>query len=309
MVRLGKTELFVSEIGLGADHFGTAVSEQEATRILDAYLAAGGNFIDTANIYGKWVAGAGNASERFLGKWRKTHPEAIIATKGGHYTFDAPDRMRLSRQEIEVDLDESLLTLGVDTIDLYYLHRDDTEREIGEILDTMEDFVKAGKIRYYGASNYTAKRLFEADAYAEKKGIVGFSAVSNRYSALCENPLPFGDPTLVSVGREELLFHCHSGLPLVPYQATARGYFTKLVEGRLSDGLIKQYQNEKNEALYRELCAFCEENACSLQTATLVRTATAPFQIVPLTSVRAAEQVRDIEDAMRLLSEFIGDTV
>lgn len=302
MVQLGKTALAVSEIGLGADHFATAISERDAEAILDAYLAAGGNFIDTANIYGKWVAGAGNASERFLGKWLKGRKGVVVATKGGHYTFDQPERMRLSRAEIEADLDESLLTLGLDTIDLYYLHRDDPTRKIDEILDTMEHFVKKGKIRYYAASNYTASRLLQADAYAKAHGITGFSAVSNRFSALKENFVA-SDPTLVVAREDELSFHQKSGIPLVPYQSTARGYMQKCLEGRLTDRLLRQYHNADNEALYCELLRFSAENACSLQTATLVKTAKQSFQVIPLTSVRAPAQMKDIEDAITLLSQ------
>ncbi len=304
MVLLGKTELLVSRIGLGADHFGTAIDEKTAERILDAYLDMGGNFIDTANIYGKWVKGAGNASEKFLGRYlRSRKPSCIVATKGGHYTFDAPHRMRLSKAEIEKDLDESLMTLGLDTIDFYWLHRDDPDREIIEIIETMNGFVKAGKIRYFGASNYSASRLFEANAYAEAHGLLPFSAVSNRYSALLENPLSEGDKTLVVTKEEELAFHKTTKTPLVPYQATARGYFTKLLENRADEGLIRRYKNPENEALYRELLHFSREHGCSMQTATLVKTASLPFQVIPLTSVKRPEQLEDVRAAMLMLEK------
>lgn len=304
MVQLGKTALMVSRIGLGADHFGTAIDDDTATRILDAYLDVGGNLIDTANIYGKWVEGAGNASERFLGKWLKARkPDVIIATKGGHYTFDAPQRMRLSKEEIEKDLDESLMTLSLDCLDFYWLHRDDPKRKIGEIIDTMEGFVRAGKIRYYGASNFTASRLREAEEYAMAHGFSGFSAVSNRYSALTENALTLGDPTLVVTREDELIYHEESKLPLIPYQATARGYFCKKAENRLSEGLKAQYQNPYNDALYEKARLFAMEKECSLQTATLVMTAQAPFQVIPLTSVKFPEQTIDIARAMALLGQ------
>ncbi|MBQ7365174.1 MAG: aldo/keto reductase [Clostridia bacterium] len=302
MVTLGKTSLSVSEIGLGADHFGTAVSDADAAYFLDAFVDAGGNLIDTANIYGKWVPGAGNASERFLGKWlKKTKKSVIIATKGAHYHLHTPQKMRLSYDEIVSDLDESLLTLGLDHIDLYWLHRDDPTREIGEIIETMEDLVARGKIRYYGASNYTAERLFEAERYARAKSLIGFSAVSNRFSPIRENPLPQGDATLVVSREKELRFHRETGCPMIPYQATARGYFSKLQEGSVSASLAAQYDNPENRLLYERLLAFSQDNACSMQTAVLYAGATQDIQTIPLTSVRKREHMRDITDALALL--------
>ena len=303
-VRLGKTALTVSEIGFGADHFGTAISDSDASYFLDAFVDMGGNLIDTANVYGKWVKGAGNASERFLGQWlKRTKKEVIIATKGGHYDLSTPSVMRLHKNEIERDLDESLLSLGLDTVDLYWLHRDDTAMPIGEILDTMEGFVKAGKIRYYGASNYTAKRLWEADAYAKAHGITGFSAVSNRYSALKENETVGGDPTLVTVRDGELAFHQKTLCPLIPYQASGRGYFTKLKEGRASPSLAALYGNAHNHALYETLSAFSEAEGVSLQAAMLLATATADFPVIPLTTLNRREHLKDLADAMKLLQE------
>ncbi len=302
MIKLGKTDLVLSPIGLGADHMGTAIDERESFAILDRYLAVGGNFIDTANVYGKWVPGAGNASEQLLGRYLKQrHPEVVIATKGGHYTLGQPIVMRLSKEAIAEDLEESRKALGLETIDLYYLHRDDPERTIGEILETLEDLVKEGKIRYYAASNFTAERLWEAERYAAAHRLQGFSAVSNRYSPLLDDGKE-GDDTLVSVKEEDLAFHRESRLPLIPYQATARGYFQKCLENRAPAWLTARYDNEENRALYKALSVYAEEKHCSLQTATLVRAATADFQILPLTSVRSKDKIDDIADAIRLLS-------
>ena len=288
---LGKTDLLVSEVGLGADCFGTVIEEKEAFRILDAYVEIGGNWIDTAAVYGRWKKGAENASERLLGKWKAQRKNSvIIATKGGHY-------------EVLSDLSDSLLALRAEALDFYFLHRDDPSRPAAEIVDMMEDFVKRGYIRYYGASNFSADRLREAEAYAKSKGVQGFSAVSNQYSALKvnEGQNTNSDPTLVITGEAELSYHKESQMPLLPYQSTARGYFSKRQKGEIPDALRRAYDNPQNDALYETLLAESKAKGISMQAATLIATATAPFPVFPLTGVKRAEDLRDVEQAMRYL--------
>lgn len=302
MNRLGKTDLRISPVALGSAAFGAAIGEADAFSILDAYVAAGGNLIDTARIY------AGGESEAVLGRWlkRARSQNVIVATKGAHYALGTPTVMRLSREEIESDLDTSLRVMGVDHVDFYWLHRDDPVREIGEILETMEALVRAGKIRYYGASNYRADRLQAADAYAAAHGLCGFSAVSNQYSVarlnVASNTNP--DPTIIAVDEAALAYHTASGKPLIPFQATARGYFAKLAAGReISPALRAAYENEENRAIFASLTAFCEAHRCSMQTATLVATTKTPFQTVPITAVSTVDQMADVAAALRLLSE------
>lgn len=302
MKLLGKTDLSVSAVGLGADNFGAALDEAASFSILDAYVACGGNLIDSARVY------CDGQSEVVLGKWlRRARPKnVIVATKGAHYDLSTPTVMRLSRAEIESDLDTSLRTLGLDCLDFYWLHRDDLAREIGEILETMEELVRAGKIRYYGASNYRTDRLQAAEAYARKHGLTGFSAVSNQYSVARLDPRANTnpDPTIVATDDEALAYHRASGMPLIPYQSTARGYFAKLAAGAdIHPALRAAYGNEENAKIYEELLAFCREHGCNMQTATLVATARAPFQIIPLTGVRSLAQLADVADAIRLLDE------
>ena len=297
-----ENRLEVSRISIGADHFGTAIDRDTAFYILDAYTDMGGNFVDTANIYGKWVDGAGNASEKCLGEWLKSRKkDIVIATKGAHYNFDAPHIMRLSKAEIGADLDESLMALNKECVDLYWLHRDDTSREIGEILEALEDFKRDGKIFLYGASNFTAKRLFEAREYAIKHGITGFSAVSNQHSAAtlnrgCNtNP----DPTLVIHGENEERFHIETGTPLIPYQSTARGYFAKMSAGvSVSPQLIKAYDNEETRVTYKKVLELAEAKSCSVQAASLLYLMNAPYPILPITSVRNAKMLEEIRDLL-----------
>ncbi|MBQ9743603.1 MAG: aldo/keto reductase [Clostridia bacterium] len=294
--------LTVSKICIGADHFGTAVDNRLASRILDEYMDRGGSFIDTANVYGKWVQGAGNASEKFLGEWLKsTKKQVVIATKGAHYNFDSPTVMRLNEKDIRADLEESLTALKRDCIDFYWLHRDDTSKHIGEILETMEGLRGEGKILLYGASNFTAERLYEAEKYAREHNIRGFSAVSNQHSSATvnrgynTNP----DPTLVIHGAEEEKFHQSTGKPLIPYQSTARGYFAKIHGGvSIPDSLVRAYDNEATREAYKEVLALAERESCSVQTASILHLASSPYPIIPITSVKKIEHLPDLFEAM-----------
>ena len=294
--------LEVSKICIGADHFGTSVDNKTASRILDEYVERGGSFIDTANVYGKWVRGAGNASEKFLGEWLKsTKKQVVIATKGAHYNFDTPTLMRLDKKDIRADLEESLTALKRECIDFYWLHRDDISKPIGEILEAMESFRREGKILLYGASNFTGERLYEAEKYAREHNIRGFSAVSNQHSAATvnrgfnTNP----DTSLVIHGADEERFHKETGTPLIPYQSTARGYFAKTATGvSVSPELIRAYDNEETRKTYKEILALAERESCSVQAASLIYLTTAPYPVLPITSVKKIEHLPELFEAM-----------
>ncbi len=308
MVTLHGTELRVSPVCLGADTFGWRLTEEQAFEILDRFSACGGNFIDTANIYGRWQPHGLNSSEIVLGKWLRHNREKspVIATKGCHYELST-GRSRLNRACLQADLDSSLRALGVEAIALYYLHRDDLSMEIGEILELLEEFVRAGKILYYGASNFTAERLYRAEAYAKQHRLTGFSAVSNQYAYAKNNltPLEQGDPTLVVTTGGELQFHRETKTPLVPYQATARGYFAKRARGdALNESLVRAFQSPENERKYESLLEESRRTGLSVQTLSLVRLARSEaFQLIPVTSVSGLPQLKDVEDALQILSE------
>ena len=163
-IQLNNTDLNVSRICLGTAGFGDKSDPEKSFEVLDAFVRAGGNFIDTANVYCKWLEGHGNCSEQIIGKWLKDRGAAgkvIVATKGAHYSFEDPSRSRVNRKDICADLDESCRTLGTDVIDFYWLHRDDQEKLVEEIVDILEDLQKEGRIRYFGFSNYRTERLNE----------------------------------------------------------------------------------------------------------------------------------------------------
>ena len=288
------TELTVSEVCFGTAGFGSRVDRDTAFAMLDRYVECGGSFVDTANVYSRDFEAGFSASERIIGEYLKSRGKhtLTVATKGAHPNPKTMHVSRLSREEIEHDLDESLASLGLDHIDFYWLHRDDTSKPIGEIVDIMEGFVKSGKIRYYGASNYSTERILDAAAYAKSHGYAGFSSVSNRWMPAVENeghPLSTDD-TLVRFTDDDLTLFDDLGMTFIPYSATAKGWFSKAAAGIASERLDPVFENETNCDLLAKLMG----SDCSVQTALLRHIIAYPQSIIPITTASKLSQMDDI---------------
>lgn len=319
------TDLQLSSICLGTAPFGEKLNKDEAFEILDMYVRQGGNFIDTANIYCRWIPGLENCSERILGEWLKSrgaYKDVVIATKGGHYLFDIPGRIpRVNEADIRRDLEESLSTLGLDTIEFYWLHRDDETKPVEEIIDILEKLKGEGKIRYYGLSNYRTGRVKLAENYLQAKGICGPYAVSNQWSMASINPgkNTNPDPTLVEFTEEEYQWHCMTQIPSVPFSSTAMGFFEKLkvanvevkngqiISGggmeNISTSLRGAFLNEDNLKKYEVLLKLQRETGYSLQTLSLAYLISQPFQVFPVSGVSNTEQLKGVMEAGKICIE------
>ena len=309
----------IGNICLGCGNFGSTVSKTDAFAILDAFTSAGGNFVDTANVYGKWNPDSKNISEQFIGEWLRTrnaYDKLVVATKGGHYDLKIPNVSRINKREIRKDLEESLRTLGLDRIEFYWLHRDNESVQIEEIIDIMEELVREEKIRYYGASNYKLDRLKAAAAYARLKGCKGFSAVSNQWSLAVATPAPRMDTgaaedlTLFAMNAEYYQWHKNTMLPVIPYSASAHGFFNKLylqhpvvTEGKLKtpeseldlpENIKATYLNQHNLRVYEKLLNLKNKYNCSLHTLSIAYLLNQPFQTIPVSSVRNTNQLNEL---------------
>jgi aryl-alcohol dehydrogenase-like predicted oxidoreductase len=225
---LGNTGVDVSIYCLGAMYFGTRNDTASSHRLLDRFVDAGGNFIDTANIYAHWVAGfQGGESETLLGEWmaaRGNRDRVFLATKAG---FQYPGvEIGLSAQQIEDECNKSLRRLRVETIDLYYAHVDDRSTPLEETLAAFERLVKAGKVRYIGASNYLAWRLAEAQAISAAQGWPAYCCVQQRYTYLRPKPGASFAPQLAV--NDDLLDYCRNHpLTLLAYSSLLSGAYTR----------------------------------------------------------------------------------
>lgn len=318
-IQLNNTDLNVSRICLGTAGFGDKLDHEKSFKVLDTFVQAGGNFIDTANVYCKWLEGHGNCSEQIIGKWLKdrgTQGKVIVATKGAHYSFEDQGRSRVNREDIRTDLDESCRTLGTDVIDFYWLHRDDPKKPAEEIVDILEELQKEGRIRYFGFSNYRTKRLKEIQKCLEERNHPGITAVSNQWSLAGINPggNTNPDPTLVEFSREEYKWHCETKTASIPFSSTAMGFFSKLQKmgvlytekvdtfwmrnmesqiADLSESIKKSYWNETNLHTYQKLLKLQKETGHSLQSLSLAYFFHQPFQTVPVTGVSNLNQLKD----------------
>src|SRR5262247_1953544 len=186
MRRLGRTGLRVAALCLGGNTFGWTTDLNASEPVLDAYVEAGGNFIDTADVYSRWVSGhKGGESEEVLGKWmtaRGNRRAVIIATKVMGPMGPGPNDTGLSRQHIIHGVEDSLRRLQTDFIDLYQAHWDDRDTPLDETLRAFDDLIRQGKVRYVGASNYHAWRLTRALWESDRRAYARYESIQPKYN-------------------------------------------------------------------------------------------------------------------------------
>jgi len=247
----------ISKIVLGTDCFGTSVSKETSFDMLDRFVADGGNCIDTARVYAQWLPGGDGASEKLVGDWlkaRKNRNDIIICTKGGHPPLDNMAISRLSKECITSDLEDSLRALGTETVDIYLLHRDDVNRPVAEIMETLHQLVTQGKIRAIGCSNWRIDRIKEANKYSIANGITPFAISQIQWSLASSTPYAHDDPTIVCMNNTEYKGYLEQEMPVMAFSSQAKGFFAKAIR----DGL----ENINQKAFARFLS---EENLLRLE--------------------------------------------
>ncbi|MBD5780650.1 aldo/keto reductase [Pelagicoccus sp. NFK12] len=304
--KLSNTDLEVSRLCLGTANLGLKQSETEAFALLDYFVEVGGDFIDTARVYSDWIPGEKGRCERILGDWLKTRPElkdrVVIATKGAHYEWSDKSKNRVSTSFVAADIDASLRSLGVETIPLWYLHRDNLDRPVEEIVDFMQPFVESGKVRFLGVANWTVYRLSQANEYASREGLHGFVANQPGFSVGTwgmsqENK----DATLANLDRLGYEFHRESGLALVPYSSQAKGFFTKLLE---SDGAASleenPYYSERNLKIGEVIRELSNQHRCNANAIVLAYLLQQPFPVFPIIGAYSPSLVEDSVKSLQI---------
>lgn len=281
-----------SRILLGTAYFGDGISKEDAFLMMDKFREMGGTHIDTARLY------ADGRSEEVVGKWLKDRSadEMFVSTKGGYYDFDAGEKPRLTQEEVRSDLEKSLKALGLDCIDFYWLHRDDENIPASEIIDMMNGFVKDGKIKKFGASNWQAKRIDEANSYAKGKGLQGFEASQIRFNpAFC-----LGERGgLVGMDEKEFGFYKKENMPVVAYSSQAKGFFSKMAEqgeGALSEKARNRYLCDENLRRLEVMKGLAEKYDCSI--ASLICGAFSSFDVPEVFPVIGGRTLSQIEDSL-----------
>jgi aryl-alcohol dehydrogenase-like predicted oxidoreductase len=289
---LGKAGFDVAPLCFGGNVFGWTADEATSFRLLDAFVAGGGNFIDTADVYSRWVPGhVGGESEAIIGKWLKARggrDKVVIATKTGA-ELTATDK-GLAPARIEKQIEGSLQRLGTDYVDLYYSHRDDAETPMEEVLRTYDRLIKAGKVRAIGASNFTADRLKLALDTADRDGLPRYTVLQplyNLYDREFEGAL------------QDLCVA--EGVAVAPYYTLASGFLTgkyraesDLSQSARGGKIGTNYLNEKGHKVLAAMDAVAGRLNVKLSQVAFAWLAAKPSVVAPIASATKPAQLQEL---------------
>ena len=290
-----------SVITMGTGGYGFSKSQMETNEYLDAYAKMGGNFLDTARIYGDIANGVCGISERAVGNWiaaRHNRDDLVIGTKGGHPRVESMNVGRLDRDSLTRDMHESLNDLMIDQVDIYWLHRDDVTRPVGDILETLNTFIADGYTRAIGVSNWAPARIREANEYAKQHGMTGFYANQPQFSLARQDLVE--DPTLYQMDAEMYAFHVETGMPCVSFSSQAKGFFIKYHEGgadSMPDKAKRRFMTPDNMAIYDKLVKLSAETGYSVGALSLAYLTCNKFDIYPIVGVSSMKQVMALAEA------------
>ncbi|MEU0529282.1 aldo/keto reductase [Amycolatopsis tolypomycina] len=283
MSKLGNTDLDVYGLNLGCNVFGWTADEPQSFAVLDAYTAAGGNFLDTADLYG-----GGGGSETIIGNWlaaRGRRDDVVVATKVGMWE----GRPGLSAKNIQAAAEDSVRRLQTDHIDLYYAHVDDPDTPLEETLEAFDALVRAGKVRYLGASNYTAERLAAALSISDSNGFARYAVLQPHYNLVERD---YEQDLAPLVERE--------GLATLPYFSLAKGFLTGKyrTKGSGSDSpraaRAESYLDKGGAHVLAKLDAVAAAHGVSVATVALAWLRQQPTVAAPIASARTPEQLTDL---------------
>jgi aryl-alcohol dehydrogenase (NADP+) len=290
MRSVASTDLSVFPLCLGGNIFGWTVDEAQSFAVLDAYAAAGGNFLDTADSYSAWVPGnGGGESETIIGNWmaaRGNRDDIVVATKVGK----SPGVEGLGPATIRRAAEASLARLRTDRIDLYYAHLDDESTPLDETLGAFDELIREGKVRHIAASNYTAPRLAEALDLARGGDLPSYVAIQPHYNLVHREEY---EGALAELCARE-------GVGCVPYLALASGFLTgKYRIGAADTGspraaTARGYLDERGLAVLAVLDDLAATHATTLAAVALAWLAAQPTVAAPIASARTPEQLAEL---------------
>ncbi len=300
-VTLGTTGIKVSQLCLGTSNYGSSQSEEWGFHVMDRFVDAGGNFFDTARVYGDWSP-IPAASEKTIGKWlseRKNRDKVIITTKGGHPIIPFFDQHRVGADYLEKDLNESLSHLQTDYIDLYLLHRDNPNVPVEELMDWFHKQQKAGKIRFYGCSNWSLERIIAAQEYAAKMGYTGFVAAEQMYSLADVNADHVSRLSMHVLDKADRDYHEKTGMAMMAYMSLAGGYLMKKIRGgSINDMQKSNYDNAANAAIVQWLETHLKGTEFTVEDMCVNFVLSRPFNSIALASFSSDAQMDGILNAV-----------
>lgn len=293
--KLGRTGLKVSELCLGTMQFGWTADEPLSYQILNRAYEAGLNFLDTADIYSRWVPGnPGGVSEEIIGRWIKTHAiprhRLVIATKVRGVTGSSPNDQGLGRVHILQAVEDSLRRLGTDYLDLYQSHWSDEDTPIDETLRAYDDLIRQGKVRYIGASNYSAWRLMQSLWSADSNATARYDSLQPHYNLAHRAEF---ERELAGVCREY-------GIGVIPYSPLAGGFLTgkyrpeqAVPDSARKGGVSHRYFNERGWRILAAVDEVAQRLGKSISQIALAWLLSDPLITSPIIGPRSLEQWDD----------------
>ena len=298
---LGTTDLTVSNLCLGTMQFGWTADEDASFAVMDAYAEAGGNFIDTADIYSRWSPGnPGGVSEEIIGRWMKARGNRdglTVATKARGEMWKGDDGEGLSRSHITRAIEDSLRRLQVETVDLYQCHYPDDKTPIEETLTIFGELIASGKVRYIGASNYSATQLAAALDAAAAKGLPRFATLQPHHNLVHRKEYEAG---LAALCKRE-------GIGVIPYSPLAGGFLSgKYLKGQplpesQRAGRAKEYMTDAGFGVIEALDAVAKAHGVSIPAVALAWEMTRPAIDAPIIGANSPEQLAALLPASDLL--------
>jgi len=299
--RLGRTGLKVSAICLGTMQFGWTAEAASSFAVMDAFVEAGGNFIDTADVYSRWAPGnPGGVSEEIIGRWmkeRRNRREIVLATKARARMWEGPNGEGLSRAHLIRACDDSLRRLQTDYIDLYQTHSYDAETPIEETIETLTDLVRAGKVRYVGCSNYPAWRLALALGTSERRGWARYDSLQPHYNLAHRGEF-----------ERELEELClDQALGVIPYSPLAGGFLTgkyrrgePVPESARAASVQQRYFHERGWAVIDALGQVAEAHSVTMTQVALGWLLSRPSVTSPIIGANTPEQLNEALGAVEV---------
>lgn len=290
--KLGRTGLKVSELCLGTMQFGWTTDEAAGFEVMDAFVEAGGNFIDTADVYSSWAENnPGGVAEQIIGRWmkeRSNRQDIVLATKVRGKMWEGPNGEGLSRAHIMRAVEDSLRRLDTDYVDLYQTHWFDADTPIDETLRVLEDLVRQGKVRYIGASNYPAWRLMESLWSAEVNGAPRYDSLQPHYNLAHRDDF-----------ERELKEVCERyEIGVIPYSPLAGGFLTGkydrevVPESARAEGAKKKYFNEKGWRVLDAVRQVAEQAGSTPAAVALGWLLSQPVISSPIVGANSVEQLK-----------------
>ncbi len=297
-----KFGLRLSQIGLGTGRFGTVVDNGKSFEMLDMFYEHGGNVIDTARNYYEWVEDGRGKSEQTIGTWmeeRGVREKMIISTKGGVRNEGKIFYINLSRENLLEECSRSLEALRTNYIDIYLLHRDEPEREAGEIMETLQAVREKGNIKVLGVCNWPAGRVKAANAYARQHGLAPINIVQTWWSIAAYTPNMWNDSTVTCMDREMYEYIKENALLGMAYTSQAKGFFQKAIRDGYEnvDNFLKQrVATEENLRRLEKIRKYCGQKGVSPTSVVNGYITDNDVDGIALVSCSKSEQLKDILD-------------